>query len=229
MSHERLVVILESNPVRQFSKFIEDWVPKEASIAVASEDSYITYIPGSHDIHINQGQSIPSGSITESVYLQKRRVESLVDKSVFGTSYYGVGYPLEDADTGFKGALTVILPPEYSFTSPTTLSFIVGRRNDLWIPIAVEQIIYIESNQKKTLIYTDEGCFSSKYPLKTLELQLSNSFIRIHRSFIINIAFIKHFSRGISSNLEVTLKEPNGVSLVISQSYVQKVRKTLGF
>jgi len=222
-------MILGMNPVQQFSKFIEDWVPKEASIAVASEDTYITYIPGSHDIQINQGQSIPVGSITESVYLQKRRVESLVDKSVFGIPYYGVGYPLEDAETGFKGALTVILPPEYSFISPTSLSFIVGRRDDLWIPIAVEQIIYIESNQKKTLIYTEDGCFSSKYPLKTLEHQLSNSFIRIHRSFIINISYIKQFSRDISSNLEVTLKEPNAVSLVISQSYVQSVRKNLGF
>lgn len=218
-----------TNAIRQFSKFIKDWVPKEASIAVAGEDKYITYIPGSHDIKINQGQSIPPGSITERVYLQKRRVESLVDKSVFGIPYYGVGYPLEDADIGFRGALTVILPPEYSFTTHTSVSFIVGRRDELWVPIAVEQIIYIESNQKKTLIYTEEGCFSSKYPLKTLEQQLSNSFIRIHRSYIVNISYIKQFSRDISSNLEVTLKEPNGASLAISQSYVQSVRNILGF
>ncbi|RKL66947.1 LytTR family transcriptional regulator [Salipaludibacillus neizhouensis] len=220
---------MQSNVVQQFSSFIEDWVPEEASIAIASGDKYITYIPGRHDIHISQGQLIPSGSITERVYMQKSRVESLVDKSVFGTSYYGVGYPLEDADSGLSGALTVILPPEYSIAVQKPLSFIVGKSDELWIPIAVEQIIYIESNQKKTIIYTNDDCFTSKYPLKTLELRLSDSFIRIHRSYIVNIAYIKQFSRDIASNLEVALKEPRGASLPISQSYVQSVRGILGF
>lgn len=221
--------ILKSNVVHPFSSFIEDWVPEEASIAIASGDKYITYIPGRHDIHIDQGQSIPSGSITERVYMQKSKVESLVDKSVFGTPYYGVGYPLEDAETGFSGALTVILPPEYSIDTHKPLSFIVGKSDDLWIPIAVEQIIYIESKQKKTIIYTEEGSFTSKYPLKTLELRLSDSFIRIHRSYIVNISYVKHMSRDLSSHLEVTLKEPKGAILAISQSYVQRVRRVLGF
>ncbi|WP_227938365.1 LytTR family DNA-binding domain-containing protein [Alkalihalobacillus deserti] len=220
---------MKNGDIRQFSKFIEDWVPAEASIAIAGGDNYVTYIPGSHDIRINQGQPIPSGSITERVYLQKSRVESLVDKSVFGTPYYGVGYPLEDAESGFRGALTVILPPDYSFKKNTSLSFIVGRRADVWIPISIEQVIYIESHQKKTLIYTEDGCFTSKFPLKTLEQRLPDSFIRIHRSYIVNISSVKHISRDLSSNLEVTLKGPDGATLLISQTYVQRVRKVLGF
>ncbi|WP_280771995.1 LytR/AlgR family response regulator transcription factor [Salipaludibacillus daqingensis] len=220
---------MESQVIEQFSKFVEDWVPKEASIAIAGGDKYITYIPGSHDIHIHQGQPIPSGSITERVYLQKKRVESLVDKSVFGVPYYGVGYPLKDSDTGFQGALTVILPPEYNTSPKQPLSFIIGKRDEIWIPIAFEQIIYIESYQKRTLIYTENGCFSSKYPLKSIEQRLSNSFIRIHRSFIINISFIKQISRDISSHLEVTLQDQNATSLSISQSHVPRVRRILGF
>ena len=221
--------ILKNNVVRQFSSFIEDWVPKEASIAIAGGDKYISYIPGKHDIHINQGQSIPSGSITERVYSQKRKVESLVDKSVFGLPYYGVGYPIDDEETGFSGALTVILPPEYLINTYKPLSFIAGKREELWVPIPVEQIIYIESYQKKTLVYTEDGCFSSKYPLKTLEQRLSDSFIRIHRSYIVNISFIKQISRDVASNLEVNIKDAEGTSLLISQSYVQKVRHMLGF
>ncbi|OLO42402.1 hypothetical protein BTR23_04060 [Alkalihalophilus pseudofirmus] len=220
---------MESNVVRLFSRFIEDWVPTEASIAIAGGDKYVSYIPGSHDIHINQGQPIPSGSITERVYLQKRRVESMVDESVFGIPYYGVGYPLEDTETGFTGALTVILPPEYSFKKHTPLSFIVGRREDLWIPLAVEQVIYIESKQKKTFIYTEDGYYSSKFPLKTLEHHLPDTFIRIHRSYIVNISSIKHISRDLASNLEVTLKGSERRTLQVSQSYVQRVRKILGF
>jgi two-component system, LytTR family, response regulator LytT len=221
--------IMESNVVRQFSKFIEDWVPEEASIAIAGGDKYVSYIPGSHDIKITQGQPIPSGSITERVYLQKRRIKSMVDESVFGLSYYGVGYPLEDTETGFSGALTVILPPEYSFKKHTPLSFIIGKKEDLWIPISIEQVMYIESKDKKTFIYTEDGCYHSKFPLKTLEQRLPDTFIRIHRSYIVHISSIKHLSRDMMSNLEVTLKGSDGTILSVSQSYVQRVRKNLGF
>jgi two-component system, LytTR family, response regulator LytT len=220
---------MERNVVHQFSKFIEDWVPAEASIAIAGGDKYVSYIPGSHDIQIRQGQPIPLGSITERVYLQKRRVESMVDESVFGIPYYGVGYPLEDAETGFSGALTVILPPEYSFKKHKTLSFIIGRKDDLWIPISIEQVMYIESKDKKTFIYTEDGCYHSKFPLKTMEQRIPDTFIRIHRSYIVNISSIKHISRDLISNLEVTLKGLEGTVLPVSQSYVQRVRKNLGF
>ncbi|MFA9560507.1 LytR/AlgR family response regulator transcription factor [Evansella sp. AB-rgal1] len=219
---------MESNVVRQFSQFIEDWIPKEASIAIAAGDQYISYIPGNHDIRIHQGQSIPSGSITERVYLHKKKVESLVDKSVFGVPYYGVGYPIEDPELGFQGALTVILPPEYSQEKLKPFSFIVGRRDEVWIPIPVEDIIYIESHQKKTIFYTKDGHYSSKFPLKTLEYRLPDYFIRIHRSFIVNISSINQISRDMASNLEVQLKHLDQ-RLTISQSHVLKVRNALGF
>nr|WP_246596295.1 LytTR family DNA-binding domain-containing protein [Bacillus alkalicola] len=111
----------------------------------------------------------------------------------------------------------------------STISFIVGRQDDIWIPLSVDRIVYFESYQKKTFIYTEEGCYTSKYPLKTLEQRLSENFIRIHRSYIVNIAYISQISRNISSNLEVTLYMQENTLLPISQSYVQKVRSMLGF
>jgi two-component system response regulator LytT len=220
---------LNNDIARQISKFIEDWVPTEASVAIAEGDKYVTYLPGLHDIQINPGQIVPSGSITELVYKQKCRIETMVDKLVFGIPYYGVGYPLEGLGEGFSGALTVILPPNYSFKKYSSLSFIAGKKGEIWSPIPVEQIAYIESNQKKTILYTEDGYFSSIYPLKTLEQRLPEPFIRIHRSYIVNISYIKHFSRDLSSNLLVTLKKPGGTTLMISQTYIQRVRKILGF
>jgi two-component system, LytTR family, response regulator LytT len=220
---------LEDRILRQISKFIEDWVPNEASIAVAGGDRYISYIPGNHDIKIKQGQPIPSGSISERVYLHQQRVEALVDKSVFGKPYYGIGYPLEDRTTGLKGALTVILPPDFSIRRAQTVSYLAGRRDEIWTPIPIEQIIYIESFQKKTIFYTENGLYSAKYPLKTLEHRLPDSFMRIHRSFIVNIAYIEHISRDYSSNFQVKLKALEDKNLVISQTYIQQVRMILGF
>ncbi|HWO96759.1 MAG TPA: LytTR family DNA-binding domain-containing protein [Bacillus sp. (in: firmicutes)] len=209
-------------------KFIEDWIPPEASVAFAGTDQYLDYFSGIHDIRIRPGQPIPSGSITERVYRKKCRVESLVDESVFGIPYYGVGYPIEDQN-GFNGALTVILPPSYSFKRQAPVSFITGKQGEIWSPISIDQIAYIESNQKKTWFYTADGQYSAIHTLKILEQRLPSTFLRIHRSYIVNISFIQQISRDLSSNLILTLKTPEQTSLTVSQTYVLSVRRTLGF
>ncbi|MFC3884864.1 LytR/AlgR family response regulator transcription factor [Bacillus songklensis] len=214
--------------IRQITTFIEDWVPTEASVAIAGRDQYIDYVSGIHDIRIRPGQSVPSGSITDRVYRRKCRVESLIDESVFGIPYYGIGYPIEDRDR-FSGALTVILPPSYSFKKQSPFSFITGKKGEIWSPIPIDQIAYIESNQKKTWFYTADGQYSTIFTLKALEQRLPISFLRIHRSYIVNISFIQQMSRDLSSNLILRLKTPDRTDLMVSQTYVHSVRRTLGF
>jgi two-component system, LytTR family, response regulator LytT len=209
-------------------KFIKEWIPPEASIAFADKNQYWDYLCGIHDIQIRPGQPVPSGSITERVYQQRGRVESFVNESVFGIPYYGVGYPIEDKN-GFKGALTVILPPSYSLKKQSSISFITGKQGEIWSPTPIDQIIYIESNQKKTWFYTKDGQYSTIQTLRVLEQKLPSSFLRIHRSYIVNISFIQQLSRDFSSNLILRLKVPDSPELTVSQTYVPSVRRILGF
>lgn len=211
----------------KIKKFIKDWIPPEASVAFADKDQYLEYIPGIHDIQIHPGQPIPSGSITERVYQQRGRVESLVNELVFGIPYYGVGYPIEDLN-GFNGALTVILPPSYSIKQ-SSLSFITGKQGEIWSPTPIDQIAYIESNQKKTWFYTTDGQYSTIQTLRSLEQRLPSSFLRIHRSYIVNISFIQQLYRDLSSNLILKLNTPDFPVLTVSQTYVPIVRRILGF
>ena len=157
---------------------------------------------------IYPGQLIPTGSITERVLHQKSRVEGLINDSVFGIPYYGVGYPIEGPQE-YSGAITVILPPRYASKKQLTLSFLTGKQDEFWMPIPVDQIIRIEGNQKKTWFYTADGQYSTIYTLKYLEENLPDSFLRIHRSYIVNVSFIHKISRDISSNLRVILKDPD--------------------
>ncbi|ARK31265.1 LytR/AlgR family response regulator transcription factor [Halalkalibacter krulwichiae] len=220
---------METSFARLLSSFLKEWAPESSSIAIAAGDRYVKYIPSGHDLNLIEGQLVPKGSITEQVYLQKERVEGFVDKSVFGTSYYGIGYPIENFDSYSFGAVVLIFPPDFSSNQSSSLSFITGKHENCWKPIAVEEISYIESKQKKTYIYTHNGTYSSIFPLKTLELQLPKTFIRIHRSYIVNISYINQISRDLSSNLIVVLKDPEELTLTISQTYVQQVRRVLGF
>ncbi|MFB9990062.1 LytR/AlgR family response regulator transcription factor [Bacillus benzoevorans] len=207
---------------------MKDWVPPEASIAIADKSQYIDYISGIHDIKIRPGQPIPAGSVAERVIKEQDRVEFLVPETVFGIPYYGVGYPIEN-QIGFHGAVTIILPPSFSLEKAGPLSYLTGKQGEFWTPTPVAEIAYIESHQKKTWFYTDKGKYSTIQTLRVLEERLPGTFIRIHRSFIVNIAFIQHFSRDLSSNLNLKLKLPDTPELTVSQTYVASVREILGF
>ncbi|MEG0440660.1 MAG: LytTR family DNA-binding domain-containing protein, partial [Solibacillus sp.] len=63
--------------------------------------------------------------------------------------------------------------------------------------------------------------------LKELQTRLPNTFIRIHRSYIVNICSIKKISRDLTSNFIVLLKD--GTELPVSQSYINSLRALLEF
>ena len=44
--------------LKQFSNLLEDWIPKEASIAVAMGNQYVYYVAGKYDLKIKEGQKI---------------------------------------------------------------------------------------------------------------------------------------------------------------------------
>lgn len=209
----------------QLVSAMKDWIPKEASIAVATDHAYLHYISGLHDIRIQKGQSIEKGSIAEAVFKQKCRIEMLIDDSIFGIPYYGIGYPIHIE--GKESVLVIILPTTYHFLRKQPLNFLTGKNLEHWYPIKIEDISYIESLQKKTWFYANDQGYHSNYTLKDLCYQLPDNFLRIHRSYIVNICNILEISRDLSSSIQITLKD--GTLLPVSQTYVTDVRKRLGF
>ena len=209
----------------QLVSVMKDWIPKDASIAVAFDHAYVHYISGLHDIRIQKGQKIEKGSIAEAVFKHKCRIEKLMDDSIFGIPYYGIGYPINIE--GKEGVLIIILPTTYHFLRSQPLTFLTGKNSEHWYPVTIEEITHIESLQKKTWFYANNQSYHSNYTLKDLCFQLPENFIRIHRSYIVNIRYIYEISRDLASNIQITLKD--GILLPVSQTYVTEVRKKLGF
>ncbi|RKJ14103.1 LytTR family transcriptional regulator, partial [Butyricicoccus sp. 1XD8-22] len=83
------------------------------------------------------------------------------------------------------------------------------------------------SLQKKTWFYMNGDQYKTNVTLKELETRLPNIFLRIHRSYIINIHFIKKITRDLASNFVVVLKD--GSELPVSQSCLSDLRKILEF
>lgn len=216
---------MEQIALERFISVLMDWVPKDASVAIAVNHHYLYYRSGKHDIRITKGQKIENGSIAEAVYKRKCRVEGLMDEGTFGVPYYGVGYPIFVDD--LEAVLIMILPPSYHFLKKEPLTFLTGKDTNDWFPVPLEEISYIESKQKKTWFIANTTEYSSIYTLKELTYTLPSSFLRVHRSFIVNIPYIKRISRDFSSTIVLTLKD--GTIIPVSQTYSNDVRLKLGF
>lgn len=92
-----------------------------------------------------------------------------------------------------------------------------GYRN---IKININDILYIESLKDYVKVYTLKGPVTTKYKISDMEEELSaKNFLRIHRSFIINL---KHISAFTASDIEIGKTE-----LPIGESFKEHVTRAL--
>lgn len=97
------------------------------------------------------------------------------------------------------------------------LFFNVGKKN---IRVFLDEISYVESVREYVKIYYSNKFLLTKVKISDIEQALlSQNFIRIHRSYIVNIIKIDSFSQ-----LEI---EINNTLLPVSRSYKEKLQSTL--
>ncbi|MFJ7733272.1 LytTR family DNA-binding domain-containing protein [Lysinibacillus sp. NPDC097231] len=210
---------------QEFVSMLKDWIPTDSSIAIAVEKSYIYFHSGHQNINLEVGQQVQYGSIAEQVLSTRKRTDAILDNSLFDTPYYGIGYPIHILDV--PAALIVVLPSTFSKKNLEPFQFLTGKQEEEWNPVAIDKISHIESLQKKTWFYVEGEQFKTSITLKELQMRLPSFFIRIHRSYIVNIHFIKKMTRDLTSNFIVTLKD--GSELPVSQSYINNLRNALEF
>lgn len=103
--------------------------------------------------------------------------------------------------------------------------FAVSRNGQTYI-IKASAVYYIESVDKKTFVYTKQGCYDTKYRLYELEVMLGGYFMRCSKSMIINLKKIRNVRSQISGRIDATLL--NDEVVVISRGYVKEVKRRLG-
>jgi DNA-binding LytR/AlgR family response regulator len=66
------------------------------------------------------------------------------------------------------------------------------KRGSALVKLKIKDIIYVEALENYITLNTKNEKFTIHFTMKAIEYQLpSNTFIRVHRSFIVNIRFIK--------------------------------------
>ena len=103
---------------------------------------------------------------------------------------------------------------------------IIGTKNDTQAVIDFTDILYAETVDRKTFIYTADDVFRSELTLAQLEEVLNTvNFFRCAKSMIINIDKISTLKSLASNRIDATLV--NGEHIIISRTYASEFRKIL--
>lgn len=195
----------------------------EISIAVSNTKEYIYYRPSKRiDLKISVGDPIKEGTIAHKAIVTKQKVSEFINRDVFGIPYHGMAVPLFN-NGELEGCVTAIYPALTDGKSVVTL-----KTTDGWVPISFSKVIYLEAKDKKTYVNAEELSGTHKYSLQEFEYLLPrDSFIRCHRSFIVNVNHIKAIYPDTHSTFLLSMD--NGERVPVSQSYASYFRKLLGF
>lgn len=93
--------------------------------------------------------------------------------------------------------------------------------------IDISKVVYIDTVDRKTFIYTINDVYESNLRLYELEEQLVESgFFRSGKSSIINIRHIVSLRADMNRKIRVTMK--NGEQLLVSRQYADTLKERLG-
>jgi len=103
------------------------------------------------------------------------------------------------------------------------------KKGDRILLLRFEEITYLQAEDKYVTIHTVDGTkHLSDLTLNELVQKLGPSFMRIHRSTIINQDFILEAKRFFKGRFIITLRDGQGTNLRTSAAYSEEIKQTLG-
>jgi two-component system, LytTR family, response regulator LytT len=102
----------------------------------------------------------------------------------------------------------------------------LGLRDNKEYVIEINDIIYIESTDKLTFIYTLTDTYESPFKLYELEGRFTAmDFLRVNRNCLINVNYIRSIETELNSRLILTM--PKDIKLIVSRQYASEIKQKL--
>lgn len=103
-------------------------------------------------------------------------------------------------------------------------SHIFVQKSEKLFNLPLEEIIYLEASGDYTIISTKNDQFVSSSGIGKLEeIMNPDTFIRVHRSTIVNVNYLKEIERHFNGGMIVKMQ--NGKSFPVSRTYAKQIRK----
>jgi two-component system response regulator LytT len=96
------------------------------------------------------------------------------------------------------------------------------------ILVNINEILYIGTNEGRTIIATETQKYSVSEPLITFERKLEHtSIIRVHRAYLVSINAIVEIEPWFNSTYNLIMKD--GEKVPVSRTYTRDLKQLLGF
>ncbi|UII28811.1 LytTR family DNA-binding domain-containing protein [Fulvivirga maritima] len=103
-------------------------------------------------------------------------------------------------------------------------SHLFVQKSEKLLNLDVNDIVHLEASGDYTVLTTKNDQYLSSSGIGKLEEKLDpNKFIRIHRSTIINLSYLKEIEKHFNGGLIVKME--NGKSFPVSRTYAKQIRK----
>ncbi len=136
-------------------------------------------------------------------------------------------FSFERFDQAVDKALSIINDNQLNFKSPKSLGLSFKENSKHYI-IAFDDIAYLSSNAKYTVIHTEGRDFETQQLLKDMGQKLpDSSFVRIHKQFIVNLEYVSRLEYTIGGQYEATLKDEESTKLPVGQKYAADLKRKL--
>ena len=93
--------------------------------------------------------------------------------------------------------------------------------------INTDEIVYIGTENRQVYVKTMNEHYNVDTPMYIIEQKLGPSFVRVHKSFIINIYYLTEIQPWFNGTYSLVFKD--GSKTPVSRSHIRNFRKTLGF
>ena len=195
----------------------------EISIAISDTKEYIYYRPSKRiDLKISAGDPVKEGTIAFKALSENQKVSEFINRDVFGVPYHGMAVPVHN-DGVLEGCVMAIYPAYTDGKSVVTV-----KTPDGWNPVSFKDVKYVEVKDRKTIVAAEGFSGTHKNSLQEFEYILPrDSFVRCHRSYIVNVHHIKEIFPDTHSTFVLAMDDETKIP--VSQSYSSYFRKLLGF
>jgi len=103
-------------------------------------------------------------------------------------------------------------------------SHIFVQKSEKLFNLPIDEIIYLEASGDYTIISTKNDQFVSSSGIGKLEEMMDPGiFIRVHRSTIVNVNYLKEIERHFNGGMVVKMQ--SGKSFPVSRTYAKQIRK----
>ncbi len=88
------------------------------------------------------------------------------------------------------------------------------------------EVLWIESARQYVRLHLEEECTLYRHRMRDLETELSDGFVRIHRSYLVRRDLVRELRRGGNGRYRVLLA--GGEDLPVGGTYLRSTRLKLG-